>query len=54
MANPADTMDLKQALTLASLVIEFELENYQPEATLWASELQAARQGHIDDCALPH
>lgn len=35
MATPADHMSLKQALTLATLLCEWELENCQPEATEW-------------------
>lgn len=44
MAKPADSMDLRQALTIATLLCEWELENCQPEASEWAYELQQARQ----------
>lgn len=39
-------MSLTQALTLAGLLIDFELESpaVQPPPVAWASELKAARQ----------
>lgn len=38
-----EPMDPRQALTLAGLVLDFELESSPPEADQWRNELRSAK-----------
>jgi hypothetical protein len=44
MANPANPMSLTQALTIASLLCEWELETCEADATDWQWEVKTAHQ----------